>query len=68
MNVVRWLLAHYYITEKKLRQINFITVFLNALMDDELIYVEQSHGWEISSDLIYRLLRAFYGLKQAPIL
>ncbi len=37
-------------------------------MNDELIYVEQPYGWEISFDLIYRLLRALYGFKQAPIL
>ena len=68
MNIVRWLLVYYYITEKKLRQIDFITVFLNALMDNEFIYIEQSHGWEVGSDLICRLLRALYGLKQASML
>ena len=37
-------------------------------MNDELIYVEQPHDWEVNSNLICRLLRALYDLKQAPML
>src|SRR6266536_1412746 len=68
IEVVRWLLAYYYITRKKFSQIDFLTIFLNVIIDGECIYVEQPHGWEKEKGLTYYLLKIFYGLKQAPYL
>jgi hypothetical protein len=65
IEVVRWLLAYCAITRKQLRQIDFLTAFLNAEIDEE-VYVEQPHGWLRGSNQVCRLLKALYGLKQAP--
>src|SRR6266498_567340 len=46
MTVVRWLLAYTCIKKKKLRQIDFITAFLNSVMTGEKVYVEQVQGYE----------------------
>lgn len=48
-------------------QYNLITAFLNALIGDHIVYVEQPHGFE-SGDTVCLLLKALYGLKQAPLL
>jgi hypothetical protein len=39
MTVVRWLLAYCCMNGRELRQIDFITAFLNAFMDGEIIHV-----------------------------
>ena len=41
--------------------------FLNGDLKEE-VYVEQSPGFGISEqkNMVYRLYKAFYGLKQAP--
>jgi hypothetical protein len=40
MNVVKWLLTYACINAYNLRQIDFITAFLNSLMENKLLYVE----------------------------
>ena len=65
LTVVRWLLAYCNITGRQLRQIDFLTAFLDATMDED-VYVEQPTGYEIGSNLVCLLLKALYGLKQAP--
>ena len=67
---MKWLLAHACVNAYRLRQIDFITAFLNSLMENKLIYVEQVEGFE-QGDLkkwVYLLLRVLYGLKAAPAL
>jgi hypothetical protein len=40
INIVKWLLAHACVNAYRLRQIDFITAFLNSLMKNKLLYVE----------------------------
>lgn len=54
-------------------QYDLIAAFLNALIGDHVIYVEEPHGFESSppgtqSPTVCLLLKALYGLKQAPLL
>ena len=46
MSVVKWLLAHACVNAYYLRQIDFITAFLNSLIKNKLLYVEQVEGFE----------------------
>jgi hypothetical protein len=46
MSVVKWLLAHAYVNSYRLRQIDFITAFLNSLMKNKFLYVEQVEDFE----------------------
>jgi hypothetical protein len=46
MSVVKWLLAHACVNVYRFRQIDFITAFLNLLMENKFIYVEQVEGFE----------------------
>ena len=60
------------------KQYDIITAFLNALIDDRMIYVEQPHGFEVNNNNngnndssqinVCLLLQALYGLKQSPLL
>src|SRR5450755_1321855 len=69
MSVVKWLLAYTSIKRKMLRQIDFITAFLNSLMTDKKVYVEQVQGYEQNkARKVCLLLKALYGLKEAPAL
>jgi hypothetical protein len=70
MSVVKWLLAHACVNAYRLRQIDFITAFLNLLIENKLIYVEQIEGFEQGDPKkwVCLLLRALYGLKAAPAL
>jgi hypothetical protein len=40
ISVVKWLLAHACVNTYYLRQIDFITAFLNSLIENKLLYVE----------------------------
>jgi hypothetical protein len=71
--VVRMLIALAARYKQKLRHFDFVTAFLNGLMDPAYdIYVEQPHGFvqkDTSGRTLYCLLRkALYGLKQSPLL
>ena len=55
------IMAHY---DLDCEQMDVITAFLNALLK-ELIYVEYSTRYKVGN-MICRLLRALYGLKQSP--
>lgn len=55
------IMAHYNLD---CEQIDVITAFLSALLR-ELIYVEYLTGYNVGN-MIYRLLRALYGVKQSP--
>jgi hypothetical protein len=70
ISVVKWLLAHAYVNAYYLRQIDFITAFLNSLIENKLLYVKQIEGFEQGDpkEWVYLLLRALYGLKAAPAL
>ena len=46
ISVVKWLLAHACVNAYRFRQIDFITAFLNSLMENKLLYVEQVEGFE----------------------
>jgi hypothetical protein len=55
------------------KQYDIITAFLNTMIGDRKIYVEQPHGFKVdnhntSQPLVCLLLRALYGLKQSPLL
>lgn len=43
-----------------------ITAFLNGIIEDHTIYVEQFLEYEIEVNLIYQLQKALYRLKQSP--
>ena len=50
----------------ELKQIDFVTAFLNAKLDHQ-IYMEQPEGMSTRNDgRVLLLLRAIYGLKQSP--
>lgn len=49
----------------KIRQMDVMTAFLYGFLD-EVIYVEQPHLFELDPELVCRLRKVFYGLKQAP--
>jgi len=48
-----------------IEQMDVVTAFLYGFLD-ELVYVEQPHGFVTDPDLVCRLKKALYGLKQAP--
>ena len=50
-----------------IHQMDVKTVFLNGIIEEE-VYIEQPEGLEIfsSESHVFRLKRAFYGLKQGP--
>lgn len=50
-------------------QYDLIAAFLNALIGDHVIYVEQLYGFEEGDgNKVCLLQKALYGLKQAPLL
>lgn len=51
----------------KVYQMDVNSAFLNGILKEEF-YVEQPPGYEVAGEenKVYRLKRAFYGLKQAP--
>ncbi len=49
----------------KIRQMDVVTAFLYRFLD-EVIYVEQPHRFELRPELVCRLRKALYRLKQAP--
>jgi hypothetical protein len=70
ISIVKWLLTHACVNTYRLRQIDFITAFLNSLMKNKLLYVEQVKGFEQSdpNEWVCLLLKALYDLKAAPAL
>ena len=66
MRIVFALATHYRLCVK---QIDFVTAFLNADLDEK-IYMHQPEGFEVRDDnghkLVWHLKKAIYGLKQAP--
>ena len=53
----------------KAYQVNIITAFLNSFIRKHSIYVRQSKGFKDQDyKLVCLLLKAIYGLKQAPLL
>ena len=56
------IMAHY---DLDCEQMDVVTAFLNALLK-ELIYVEYPTGYDGGNNMVYRLRRALYGLKQSP--
>ncbi len=48
----------------KIRQMHVVTAFLYRFLD-EVIYIEQPHVFELRSELVCRLCKALYRLKQA---
>ncbi len=45
---------------------DFITAFVNGVIGDHIVYVEQPLGYEVGVNLVYQLQKALYGLKQSP--
>ena len=52
----------------EMEQMDVITAFLEALLKNQEIYVEQPHGFikDGEEDMVCLLLKALYGLKQSP--
>ena len=50
----------------KLHQMDVKTAFLNALIEEE-VYIEKPQGFDTNDQeaYVYRLKKAFYGIKQA---
>lgn len=46
-------------------QFDVKSAFLNGVLDEEII-MEQSEGFQDSTDRVYKLHKSFYGLKQSP--
>ena len=49
----------------KLKQMDVMTAFLNADIDEE-VYMKQPKGYEQGKNLVCKLNKAIYGTKQAP--
>ena len=71
--VIKILLAHAAQHFLLVYQYDFKTAFLNSLIgDDEEIYVEQPHGFEVTEvngkkgKYVCKLKKGLYGLKQSP--
>lgn len=64
LKVLLALVAQY---DLECKQYDIITAFLNSILTNHTIYVEQPHGFEID-ELVCLLLKALYGLKQSPLL
>jgi len=67
MGVIRWLLAYTCIKGNHLRQIDFVTAFLNAKLKRE-VYIKQIQGFEKDSNMMLKLLKALYSLRKSPVL
>jgi hypothetical protein len=70
IRILMAIVAHYNL---ECKQYDIITAFLNAIIGDRKIYVEQPHGFEVdnhnnSQPLVCLVLRALYSLKQSPLL
>jgi hypothetical protein len=67
---MKWFLIFACIDNLYLKQINFITAFLNFLIKGFIIYVIQSIDFEVKDkeDWVCLLLKVLYGLKVAPAL
>ncbi len=46
--------------------IDFITAFLNRVIGNHIVYVEQPLGYEVGVNLVCQLQKALYWLKQSP--
>ena len=69
LTAYRILLALIAVYDLKAYQINIITAFLNSFIRKYSIYIQQLKGFEDNNRiLVYLLLKAIYGLKQAPLL
>jgi len=69
LTTYRILLALIAVHNLKAYQINIITAFLNSFIRKHFIYVRQLKGFEDDNHiLVCLLLKAIYGLKQAPLL
>ncbi|KJX98055.1 gag-pol polyprotein [Zymoseptoria brevis] len=69
IKVLMTIIAHY---DLEARQYDIITAFLNTLMKEFAIFVEQPHGFtQFDAEgypLVCLLLKSLYGLKQSPML
>jgi len=67
LEVVRLLLAFFYIKGFKLFQMDVKSVFLNGYINEE-VFVSQPPSFEDHKflDRVFKLKKALYGLKQAP--
>ncbi|CAI7757840.1 unnamed protein product, partial [Closterium sp. NIES-54] len=63
---LRLLLAAAAICGWKVEQMNVKTAFLYGVVDEE-IYMKQPEGYDDGSGRVFRLNKAIYGLKQAPM-
>ena len=48
----------------KLYQMDIKTAYLNAILDEE-VYMEQPEGYEVPGDVVCKLKKSLYGLKQS---
>src|SRR5216117_1374250 len=57
-------------TQRRLRQINFVAAFLNSFIKDRKIYMRQITDFKnrTLNDHVYLLFKALYGLKASPAL
>ena len=69
LTACRILLALIVVYNLKAYQINIITAFLNSFIRKHSIYIRQLKGFKDNNRmLVCLLLKAIYGLKQAPLL
>ena len=68
MEGVRTLLAYVAYEGFKVYQMDVKSAFLNGILEEE-VYIEQPEGFvdKNNKDKVYKLHKAPYGLKQAPI-
>ena len=69
LTAYRILLALIAVHNLKAHQVNIITAFLNSFIKKHFIYMRQPKGFKDQDyKLVCLLLKAIYGLKQAPLL
>jgi hypothetical protein len=63
----RFMLSYVCINDYELVQMDVVTAFLNANMDDKYkVYMKQPEGYEDGTNRVCLLKKALYGTKQAP--
>jgi len=65
-STLRFLLSEAVRSGLHVRQLDVRTAFLNGVLDDVTVYMQQPEGFVSDPSMVCHLTKAIYGLKQAP--